>query len=312
MIAVVIGCNEGERLVRCLTSLNAAGIPAIYVDSGSSDHSVAVAHGLGAAVHPLAMDRPFTAARARAEGIAAMQRSGADPELVFFVDGDCEVEPGWPAAAMTFLWENPGFAAVCGRRRERAPDASPYNRLMDREWAAPAGECAACGGDAVFRLAAYLAVGGFDPAMLAGEEPELCARLRVAGWRVMRLDAPMTLHDAAMIRFSQWWTRAVRSGFGYAQAYQHTRTRGDQALYRTQIVRAVVWAGVLPLGALLLALLLHPVLGLIWPGLAGGQFVRLTAREGAFGARLAMLGKYAELTGLARFVLRRAAAASYR
>jgi hypothetical protein len=34
-------------------------------------------------------------------------------------------------------------------------------------------------------------------AQSAGEEPELCVRLRRRGWRILRLDAEMTRHDAA-------------------------------------------------------------------------------------------------------------------
>ena len=50
-------------------------------------------------------------------------------------------------------------------------------------------------------------VGGFNPAVIAGEEPELCVRLRQAGWKIHRLDAEMTLHDAAMTSWRQWWKR---------------------------------------------------------------------------------------------------------
>lgn len=294
MAAVAIGRNEGARLERCLRSLTACGVPVVYVDSASTDGSVALARGLGAVVHELAMDRPFTAARARAEGFA---RLGDAPEYVMFVDGDCEVEGTWPARAVAFLDAEPGYAAVCGRRRERHPEASPYNRLIDAEWDTPVGEAAACGGDAVFRTSAYQAAGGFDPAMIAGEEPELCARLRAEGWRIMRLDAPMTVHDAAMTRLSQWWRRAYRSGIGYAQAWRQT----GGGLYRAQIVRALLWAGVVPLSVVVLAVAIHPVLLALWPLAVALQWLRVARREGHFAAHLAVLGKYAELAGILRY-----------
>jgi len=44
---VVIGRNEGERLKRCLRSIP-TGYPVVYVDSGSSDDSVAFALSTGA------------------------------------------------------------------------------------------------------------------------------------------------------------------------------------------------------------------------------------------------------------------------
>lgn len=300
---VAIGRNEGERLVRCLTSLKASGYPVVYVDSGSTDGSPAAAESLGALVVPLDMARPFTAARARAEGVTALEAGHPALDGLFFIDGDCELEPSFLPAAARFLAEHPDYAVACGRRRERFPEASSYNRLIDREWDTPVGEAAACGGDALFRFAAYRAVGGFNPAMLAGEEPELCTRLAAAGWRVMRLDAQMTIHDAAMHRFGQWWNRAIRSGMGYIQAWQRTRGAGKPGLYQQQIVRAVVWAAVLPLVSIVLALTVSPWWLLLWPGLTLLQLARLALRDGVFAATLATAGKYAELRGILRYLL---------
>ncbi len=300
---VAIGRNESERLVRCLTSLKATGCPVVYVDSGSTDGSPAAAAALDVQVMPLDMARPFTAARARAEGVAALEAAYPELDGVFFIDGDCELEPSFLPTAMRFLADHADYAVVCGRRRERFPDASPYNRLIDREWDTPVGQAAACGGDALFRFAAYRAVGGFNPAMLAGEEPELCTRLTAAGWRVMRLDAPMTIHDAAMHRFGQWWNRAIRSGMGYIQAWQRTRGDGKPGLYQQQIRRAVLWAGVLPLASIVLALAVSPWWLLLWPGLTLLQLGRLTLRDGLFAAALITAGKYAELRGILRYLL---------
>ncbi|OYW45983.1 MAG: hypothetical protein B7Z08_00185 [Sphingomonadales bacterium 32-68-7] len=301
---VAIGRNEGARLERCLRSLADAPGPVIYVDSGSSDGSPERAAALGAEVLGLDPRRPFTAARARAEGFQRLGLLAPELEFVMFVDGDCEVEPGWLGAATGFLDREPGFAVVCGRRRERFPQASRYNALADSEWATPIGEALASGGDAVFRCAAYRAVGGFDPAIIAGEEPELCSRLRAAGWRIMRLDMPMTVHDAAMDRFSQWWRRAVRSGMGYAQAWWATRARGPGALFRAELLRALAWAGVLPLFALLLGAAVHPALVLLWPLATLAQALRIARREGWFRAKLSVAGKYAELIGAVRYALR--------
>ena len=301
---VAIGRNEGERLERCLLSLQGCGLPIVYVDSASTDGSCDVAARLGAAIVPLDLSRSFTAARARAEGFAALESSHPGIEAVLFVDGDCEVERGFVAVAETFLSEHPDFAVVCGRRRERFANASRYNGLIDREWDTPVGEATACGGDALIRSSAYRGVGGFDPRILAGEEPELCARLRRNGWRIMRIDAPMTIHDAAMNRFSQWWRRAIRSGMGYAQAWSMTRRSGERGLYIRELRRALIWAGALPLCAIALAVLARPALLLLWPGLAGLQFLRLAMRDGIFASLLSIVGKYAELIGIGRFATR--------
>ena len=95
MIGIVaIGRNEGERLKRCLGSVVGCG-PLVYVDSGSSDGSVAAARAIGAAVVELDMNIPFTAARARNEGFAQLMKIAPASEFVQFVDGDCEIVPGW-------------------------------------------------------------------------------------------------------------------------------------------------------------------------------------------------------------------------
>lgn len=303
--AVAIGRNEGDRLLRCLASLGDLRGRLVYVDSASTDGSVDAARKAGAEVVMLDMARPFTAARARAEGFARLEAVAPALEYVMFVDGDCEVEAGWLEAAIAFLDTHADFAVACGRRRERSPEASRYNALADREWNTATGEAASCGGDAVMRAAALREVGGFDPAMIAGEEPELCRRLRGAGWRVMRLPVPMTIHDAAMTRLGQWWLRAVRSGFGYAQACHRTYGRGeDPPLYWRELARAVFWAALLPLLALALALTWHPLLLLVWPGLAGLQYLRMARRDGADAAALATVGKYAELAGALRYLSR--------
>ncbi len=215
---VVIGRNEGERLKRCLRSLIGQGAgPIVYVDSGSSDDSVAFARSLGVFVVNLDTSIPFTMARGRNAGFDELSRRFPALRWVQFVDGDCEVREGWIARAREAILARPDVAAVCGRRRERHPEASIYNRLADMEWNAPTGEVEECGGDVLFRCPVFLEVGGFNPRMIAGEEPELCVRVRAKGHKVVRIDAEMTLHDAAMLRFSQWWTRAVRGGHSYAE-----------------------------------------------------------------------------------------------
>lgn len=212
-----IGRNEGERLRRCLLSVVGQAAAVVYVDSGSTDGSAGMARSLGAEVVDLDLSTPFTAARARNAGLDRLLELAPGLEFVQFVDGDCEVAEGWLDRALETMAERPDAAVVCGRRRERHPEASVYNRLADLEWDTPVGEAKACGGDALMRVEALRQTGGYDPSLIAGEEPELCVRLRAGGWKVLRIDAEMTRHDLAMTRFSQWWRRAVRAGHAYAE-----------------------------------------------------------------------------------------------
>lgn len=242
---VAIGRNEGERLRLCLESVVGRVAAVVYVDSGSTDGSVELAHSLGVEVVALDLSTPFTAARARNEGFARLQQVLPGVEYVQMIDGDCEVVAGWLETAAAYLGSNPKFAVVCGRRRERHPEATVYNRLTDMEWDTPIGLARSCGGDALFRATALREVEGYNPSVIAGEEPEMCVRLRQAGWLIERLDAEMTLHDAAMTKFSQWWKRNLRAGYAYANgAAMHGKTDGHNI---KQVRSIVFWGLILPL-----------------------------------------------------------------
>lgn len=308
MGCVIIGRNEGERLARCLASVQGKVDRVVYVDSGSTDGSVALARAIGADVVALDTRTPFTAGRARNEGFAHLREALPQLELVQFVDGDCEVVDGWLERAAGVLRARPGLAVVCGRRRERHPHASPYNRLCDMEWDTPPGPTLACGGDAMVRAAAFAEVGGFDPEVIAGEEPELCVRLRRAGHRIERLDQDMTWHDADMRSFGQWWRRAVRAGHAFAEgAARHGRA--PEGHWRHEARRiwvygvalpALALAGALPTAGLSLGLLAaYPV--------SAVRVYRATRARGhapqhaALNALFTTLGKAPELQGALRY-----------
>ncbi|HEX5737025.1 MAG TPA: glycosyltransferase family 2 protein [Hydrogenophaga sp.] len=301
---VVIGRNEGERLRHCLESLNPDIFPVVYVDSGSTDRSTDLARAMSATVVDLDMSRPFTAARARNEGFARLLQLMPELQFVQFVDGDCEVVDGWMASAADFLHTHPEHAVVCGRRRERYPEHSVYNLLCDEEWNTPVGDAKSCGGDALFRVSAFREVGGYRDGMIAGEEPELCLRLRAAGWRVRRIDHEMTLHDAAMTRFGQWWKRTLRAGHSYAEgASLHGGTPEQHKVKET--VRALVWGAGIPLMIFLLAVFLGPT----WLWLTAIyllQWIRFWLRSrSASRASFLLLGKFAEAQGVIKFHLGR-------
>ncbi|MEM9435400.1 MAG: glycosyltransferase [Pseudomonadota bacterium] len=301
--AVVIGRNEGPRLVRCLGSLTGRVARLVYVDSGSTDQSLDVASAAGAEIVELDLDHPFTAARARNAGVDRL-RQGARAPLLQFVDGDCELREGWLATAAAALTADPGLAVVCGRRRERHPQATLWNRLIDAEWDTPVGPARACGGDSMMRAEAFDAVGGFDPNLIAGEEPELCVRLRAVGWRVERLDAEMTLHDAAMTEMRQWWVRTRRAGFAYAEGAEMHGAPPERHKV-AEMRRALIWGAGVPLSALAGCALIGPwalLILLAWPA----QVLRLRLR--GLDATLAFfltLGKLPEALGILSFHRRR-------
>ncbi len=294
--AIVIGRNEGARLIACLDALEGVA-PVIYVDSGSTDGSVTAAQTRGARVVSLDMQLPFTAARARNAGLAHLPQ---DAGLVQFLDGDCVMQAGWLDAAMTHLAAHPETAVVCGRRREMHPEASIYNALIDAEWDTPVGQARACGGDALMRVDALRAVGGYRDDLIAGEEPELCVRLRQAGWKIWRLEAEMTAHDAQITRFSQWWRRSMRAGHAFAEgAALHGGAPERHWVRETQ--RALLWGAALPLVLIVAALLISPWVLLIYPL----QVLRLSPRGTPMWAFFTVLGKIPEALGALWYYWRR-------
>lgn len=241
---VVIGRNEGERLSRCLAAVADAAWgdvshELLYVDSQSADDSVARARESGARVLE-STDLSPCAAKARNLGWRE-----ARGEFVLFLDGDTELHPAFVGRALAAMAE-PAVCAVWGHRREAHPGRSIYNRVLDLDWVHRPGRTLYFGGDALVRREALEAVGGFDPTLRAGEEPELCARLRARGWEIEHIDAPMTRHDLALGSFRAYWLRAYRSGIAYAEVAARMRRQGGR-LWRREAARDLLH------GALLLA-----------------------------------------------------------
>ena len=260
---VIIGRNEGARLIRCIESVRAMRFPAgqveiIYVDSESTDGSSEQAAAMGAKVIRVKPERPSAALGRNAGWKIALA------PLVLFLDGDTILHPDFAAQAAPSL-SDPKVAIVWGHRRELRPEASVYNRVLDLDWIYPPGPSEFCGGDALMRRAALEEVNGYDESLIAGEEPEMCRRLRAKGYEILHLDLPMTLHDLAITRWSQYWRRAFRAGHAYAEVAD--RYRGSELpLWEREVRRTVIHGSLmlmlLPIG-LIGSLALRSMLPLI-------------------------------------------------
>jgi GT2 family glycosyltransferase len=306
---VVIGRNEGERLQRCLDTLVGRAALVVYADSASTDGSAAAARARGIAVVELDPRARRNAARGRNAGLARLLERRADLRYVLFLDGDCLLVEGFLERARECLETDPHLGAVCGRRREIQPEASRFNRAVDLEWDTPVGEARAFGGDVLVRLAALEQCGAYDERMDQGEDPELAFRLRQRGWRILRIDRDMTLHDVALHRFAAWWKRHERGGLAFAHgAWLH---RGDPGRYNQRECASILfWGLALPATALALvpwtgglSLALLAAHGVLWLRVRAHRRARgrSSAEAGSY-ATWVTLGKLAEALGLLQMI----------
>jgi glycosyltransferase involved in cell wall biosynthesis len=258
---VVIGRNEGHRLAACLESIRAVpqgdfATEIIYVDSDSTDGSQELAAGMGAHVIRVKPERP-SAALGRNAGWRA-----AKGQFVLFLDGDTLLHPDFVARALT-EFDDPAVAIVWGHRRELNPQQSLYVRVLDLDWIYPAGNAEFCGGDALIRREVLVRINGFDEDLIAGEEPEMCRRIRALGHRIVHIDAPMTRHDLAVNTFRAYWRRAFRAGHAYAEIAARFRNSPDP-LWQAEARRNLLHGGVLAAApaVLLVLLVLAPPIAL--------------------------------------------------
>ena len=306
---VIIGRNEGERLIRCLHSIQEYIQYSVYVDSASSDNSVDVAKKLSAHTLALDMSMPFTAARARNAGFAELLNLYPETEFVQFIDGDSEIINNWITEAAHFLHTNQPIAVVSGILNERFPEKTIYNALCDLEWKMPSGEVKSCGGNAMMRVSAFKQVNGYLPTLAAGEEPEMCVRLRQKGWKIWHLHQAMMLHDANMTSFKQWWKRTARGGYAFAEgAFLHGSP--PEFHWVAESKRAWLWGGGIPL-IIVIFFILKPVWGLLLTFVYPLQMLKLMIKSKLpFKVALAqafflVIGKFAELLGQLKFLLQK-------
>ena len=159
------------------------------------------------------------------------------------------------------------------------------------------------------KVDAVVNVGCYASDLIAGEDPELCHRLRKAGGAIGRLDCEMTLHDAALLRLGQWWRRQTRSGHAFANLVFRHRHEPDPHRVR-RLASILLWGGCLPAVSLALAwptggwsVLLLGGLGVPWARVYNDtrRSKRRRPGEAAIYASACLLGKVAEVQGAATF-----------
>lgn len=312
---VVIGRNEGQRLLLSLQSMQKSNCPLVYVDSGSTDDSVAIARPLVDSVLELDSSKLFSAARARNEGFERLMELFPTVQFIQFVDGDCVLSDGWLEEAKQSMLCDTKLAVTIGHLQECNPDISVYNRLCAMEWKSSPGDLknfGALGGILMVRADAFRALNGFKANVIAGEDSEFGVRLSLAGYRVTKIDHDMALHDANMTTFGQWWKRAVRAGHAIGQrAHLNGKTAVKDCVQEQK--STLFWGVLLPLlslllliptgGASLFILMAYFVLGLKVYLFRRNQNESIS--DAIIYTKFIVLGKFANGLGLLKFYFNR-------
>ena len=313
---VVIGRNEAKRLRYCLTSLP-SDTPICYVDSGSDDGSPAIARSCSIPTLQLSNSAPFGAARARNAGFYSVLKEFPKLERVLFLDGDCVLDPDFLRVATPLMERHADCAIIVGRLEEANSGNNIYGILADLEWSNPApGEIfdfSQLGGIMLVRVQDFLAVGGFNPDFIAGEDSELGIRFHLIGKRTIRISNRMAIHAMEMQRFSQWWRRSIRAG--HALAHRHAvHGKSSLADCRSAVRSTFVYGILIPIVVLIAVSIsgfwgVMPVTLYVYLGSRFFSYYRskgATRRNSLIGTVYGIMAKLANGVGMIRFHVQRA------
>lgn len=216
---VLISKNQVWNIARLIESVlkeaacNLLG-EILLVDSASTDETVETASRYPIRVLRLWPDQRLTAAAGRYVGY--QHTSGA---YVLFLDGDMELCQGWLEKALQVM-KNAADVAVVTSQVIDLPKVAAFHAkppLKEKDTAVGR-EVAYGGGAALYRRAVLEEVGTFNPYLYSDEEPDLCIRIRHAGYRVIQLEYPIAYHysdpDKAFPTLVGRWKRKLYLGAG--------------------------------------------------------------------------------------------------
>jgi glycosyltransferase involved in cell wall biosynthesis len=179
-VTIAISVRDGEAyLAEALASCHAQTLRAaeiLVIDDGSTDASAQVAEELGARV---VSQPPRGLAAGRNEGV---RRAGC--ELVAFLDADDRMPPERLARQVGYLEQHPEDDGVLGAMRLFATRVESGVGVDYFEAPAPG----YCGGALLVRRSSYLATGGMDESVSAGEFIEWMTRFLDEGGRIAMIE----------------------------------------------------------------------------------------------------------------------------
>jgi GT2 family glycosyltransferase len=204
---VVLSFNGRDLLAATLPSVLAQGRDVVVVDNGSGDGTAAWLREQWPHVGVLELPENVGVAAALNRGLA-----GVDSELVALLNNDVELAPGWLDPLVAALRAHPEAASATGKllryhdreRIDAAGDvllrsAAVVNRgagELDRgQYDCAEAVFGACAGAALYRRAAFDAVGPFDETYFAYlEDVDWAMRAQLAGFAARYEPAAVGFH----------------------------------------------------------------------------------------------------------------------
>ena len=236
-VSVIVCTHNGARtLGECLDGLERVDYPdyeVIVVDDGSTDWKPAIA------------DRPgVRLVRTANRGLAAARNAGleqATGEIVAYIDDDAWPDPHW-LSYLAAAFASSDHCAI-GGPNVPPPGDGPVAECVAN---APGGPIHVLVSDTeaehipgcnmAVRRAALEAIGGFDPVFTAaGDDVDICWRLRERGWTVGFSPAAVVWHHRRDSVRAYW---RQQRGYGKAEALLE-----DKWPERYNRVGHVAWAG---------------------------------------------------------------------
>lgn len=225
MISIIVPVRNGlpwveDQLHAIAAQGNDHDWELLVVDNGSTDGTAAVVDAFVEA-HPWSrrVDGAGLAGAAAARNVGARAARG---DLLAFCDADDVARPSWVAACVDALGSADIVAGVFDFTTLNGLAPAPATAASNEQLPfLPFGLSANL---AVHRVA-FEAVGGFDEALVTGEDVDLCWRLQLAGYRfALAPDAVVAKRDRA--GFTQVFTQAMAYGRGAPVLYRRHRQSG--------------------------------------------------------------------------------------
>jgi len=191
----------------------------LLVDSASTDETIKVAKKHSIKIIHLLPNQHLAPAVGRYIG-----EKHSNSKFILFLDGDMELFPGWLKKGCEFLKNRPEVAVVTGKRIDLPTTEKHKNdSVINSDTHGDATEISYSGGAAMYRRSVLNDVGTFNPYLFSDEEPDLCIRIRNAGYKILQLQLPIVYHYTdpvdSLISKTKRWKRNLYLGAGQNLRY---------------------------------------------------------------------------------------------